>query len=824
MALDPKISGQSQRPSPLQEAQPETAASGSQMQTRRRRTWQNAQQETSAVQSRQQDASSGSSNNSQNIFGGAGSLSPNASVFAAPSGERVGLESVIDAPDTARTGRSDQTARVISEHSAEGTIYTQADIFGRSMSGTTLSREQIQSQLDRTLWGGKRAENLGDAPQGTGEYPGFVQVPLQVPLSDLAPNASTRTTPPPLSEKAQGLAQILHPTSEPAAEEPQANGVFESVQRSAKAAGNALTQDARETMTIGNDRPIAELLMQPDAGGLGNGNNDYPKSMPEMRQALLDVEQDIDTLGNVAPDLMKRFKKNLETAHNALNALDTARANPSQANKAAVAIATNSVLMTLPWLLATDPTGMKQELKNELLAEGNKNAANAISTLNRKFMLVMSAFQAKSLQVFASEILSPVADWSTMKNLMKDRNAYDAVSFATGALTSFHKPSAKSLLNSTGFSLGRAAAAATTLNVLFQTDAIFSGVNKLRTGAASLIRNGDLSTMTAFPRLESQAASLGPDQKELLNSAAVRLGRITNSIKTVEDHLSENSIQTSPTLRQQLTFIKSAFNTATAEIAHITGLDRPSAGQDDCQGRKVMLAAAGAVVMAMNLVSVLDDGLAMADVIGDAAFSLPILLANAFDPSVNTEAAKDDFKSFIGTSLISGAILGANFIASKIVDDPIETVDALFYSLMPIMAGMSLALPSIGADALVSLLDRAWDSAGNAYARTVGSRQEAGSNDLQTALETGPDSDPLDLSEQGIDPSEGIQTIDMSQSQARNGSAEAVDARANAVVQGLHAVTTALGFLSPTQLGVALNGVGDFFLNALSHVDAAQSN
>jgi len=451
-----------------------------------------------------------------------------------------------------------------------------------------------------------------------------------------------------------------------------------------------LTQDLRELST--KDDMTRSKRFNGSGITLTNGKQVTTASLLEDLNAARDL---LDVVADTHPELHKRFTDHIDHSQTAIKAMTSETSKHSFATKAVVAAVANLPLMALPILLGLDLAKVQDVEPGE-------------SRVSKDFLLLMAGYQAKSAALMLSHASSHLADGKTLKNGMIERQAYDVLSFIAGAPAAFNKPFYDSFGKTGGHSFVRAGLLVASLNALFQQDSLGKFGNRMVTGLQSLAITGTTQGATSFPRLERLATGLTEHQKSVLTTASHALHEVGKELQSANSVLEADSVFPSPTYSEKNGAALASIFTASDEINHISKSDDPSADTPTRETsnpdrlEKALIFALTVAVYAANLAMVREDPLSLVDVTADSGFALPLIYSAVNDPAVDATAAKNRFKSFVGTSLLATFLLGGN----KLAGNPVEKNDNVFYAMLGVFAATSLTMPSPVASLCVNFLDK----------------------------------------------------------------------------------------------------------------------
>ena len=453
----------------------------------------------------------------------------------------------------------------------------------------------------------------------------------------------------------------------------------------------AATQDLSELSTR-HDRPRSEIF---NGAGvkLPGGKSVTAQS---LRSDLDAAQSQLDAIQETHPDLHKRLSGHISESRNAIDALSAKDSKYSFATKAVVASIVNLPLMALPLLLATDPAKIKDVESGE-------------SRLSKDFLMLMAGYQAKSIALLASHVSSPLSNAATLKKGVIERQAYDVMSFLTGAPAAFSKSFQQGFGQTAAHSVLRGTLLTGSLNSLFQSDAVGKFGNRVATSVQSLATTGTMEGTTRYPRLERQAKDMTDDQKQLLTTIAGALSGTAVDLQAANSALIADGIKPSPTYTEHSGSALSSMFKAVEEMEHIGAPKTDSPDSNSAvvnnadRNEKALIFAVTVGIYAANLALVFDDPLTLVDTAADAGVVLPIIWSSVNDPAVDATGAKDRFKAFAGTSLLSAFLLGADEALGK----PTEKNNNVFYVMLGVFAAASLTLPSPVSSKFVDILDKA---------------------------------------------------------------------------------------------------------------------
>lgn len=337
-------------------------------------------------------------------------------------------------------------------------------------------------------------------------------------------------------------------------------------------------------------------------------------------------------VGAVALDdaLAARFKTRLDEIGSTLNALRTDR--PLHERVAKIT-ALNALLAPLPLIipLMTKPRQQKTEAE-------------------------ISALMAKAMIEGIGLIRTPTTD----NNLLKDRamaryyaNTVQALEFALPTFVS----SLRFLNSNAAFNVVAGTISTGALFGGFLSQEIREKYNVWRTGSA-------------HPELHRAGLALSNDTKAALEAVrtAVEIDRaILNDAKAA--FVENDRRELSPHVSKQVAIAVNAYQRLADELAACIGLPPEQTPQENRDfSAKLALALFSTAVCAATTILMVPDTIGTVDLASDAAFTSALMFSLMADKNVGRQDALEEFKTFVGLSLVMLAVLAANKMANDFLE------------------------------------------------------------------------------------------------------------------------------------------------------------
>lgn len=427
-------------------------------------------------------------------------------------------------------------------------------------------------------------------------------------------------------EQAEGLAAHEHrldadPVDEPALQNTDGKW-FSPALRVAKSF--AKMSDIRTLLSQVDDREFI--------AGLRASSDESPENgarLDRLTNHILELKEHVDGAG-LDSALAARFKARLDEVGDTLNALRTDRPLPERAAKI---VGLNVLLAPLPLVipLMTKPRQQKTEAE-------------------------IAALMAKALVEGIGMIRTPTTD----NNLLKDRamaryyaNMVQAVEFALPTFVS----SLRFLNTNAAFNVAAGAISTGALFGGFLAKDIREKYNVWRTGSA-------------HPDLHQAGIALSDETKAALKAVrgAVEMDRdALNETKTA--FIQDGTRELSPHVSKQVAIAVNAYQRIADELADCIGLppaQTPAENRD--RSAKLALALFSTAVCVATTVLMLPDKIGTVDLASDAAFTSALMFSLMANSNVSRKDALEEFKTFVGLSLVMLGVLAANKAANDFIE------------------------------------------------------------------------------------------------------------------------------------------------------------
>ena len=386
--------------------------------------------------------------------------------------------------------------------------------------------------------------------------------------------------------------------------------------------------DAGTLLSRADDREFIAGLRAPSNGAAGDG--------PKLDRLTAHVGGLKARIGEAGLDdaLAARFTKRLDEVGVTLNALRTDRPLHERAAKVA---GLHMLLAPLPLAipLMTKPRQQKTEAE-------------------------IAALMAKAMVEAIGMIRTPTTD----DNLLKDRamaryyaNMVQAIEFALPTFVS----SLRFLNSNAAFNIAAGAISTGALFGGFLSEEIRQKFNVWRSGSAN-------------PHLHRAGLSLSAETKaalEAVRTAAESDGQALNDAKAA--FVANGSRELSPHVGKQVAIAVNAYQRLADELADCIGLP-PAASPAENRDRSAKLALAlfSTAVCVATTVLMLPDKIGTVDLASDAAFTSALMFSLMADKNVSRQDALEEFKTFVGLSLVMLAVLAVNKAANDFIEDGVS--------------------------------------------------------------------------------------------------------------------------------------------------------
>jgi hypothetical protein len=382
--------------------------------------------------------------------------------------------------------------------------------------------------------------------------------------------------------------------------------------------------DVRTLLSPADDREFIAALRAPS-----NGQSSDGPRLDRLAAHVTALKAQIDEAG-LDGELAARFKTRLDEVGETLGALGTDRPLHERAAKVA---GLHVLLAPLPLAipLLTKPRQQKTEAE-------------------------IAALMAKAMVEAIGMIRTPTTD----HNLLKDRamaryyaNMVQAVEFALP--TFVH--SLRFLNSNAAFNIAAGVVSTGALFGGFLSDEIRQKFNVWRTGSAR-------------PELHRAGLSLSAETKaalEAVKTAADMDGKALNDAKAA--FTANESHELSPYLGKQVAIAVNAYQRLADELADCIGLPpAQSPAENHDRSAKLALALFSTAVCVATTVLMLPDKIGTVDLASDTAFTSALMFSLMADKNVSRQDALEEFKTFVGLSLVMLAVLAANKAANDFIE------------------------------------------------------------------------------------------------------------------------------------------------------------
>jgi hypothetical protein len=392
----------------------------------------------------------------------------------------------------------------------------------------------------------------------------------------------------------------------------------------ARAAGALIKMsDVRTLLSQADDRKFIAALRQPSSEAADGARLD------RLTGHITELTARIDEAG-LDGALAKRFTTRLHEISDTLNALQTDRPLHERAAKIA---GLHMLLAPLPLAipLMTRPRQQKTEAE-------------------------IAALMAKALVEGLGMIRTPTTD----DNLLKDRamaryypNMVQALEFALPTFVS----SLRFLNGNAGFNVAAGAISTGALFGGFLSKEIREKYNIWRTGSA-------------HPDLRQAGLSLSAETKAALDAVRIAAEMDGNALNdTKAAFVASDGQELSPHVSKQVAIAVNAYQRLADELADCIGLP-PAATSEENRDRSAKLALAlfSTAVCVATTVLMLPDKIGTVDLASDAAFTSALMFSLMADKNVSRNDALEEFKTFVGLSLVMLGVLAANKAANDFIE------------------------------------------------------------------------------------------------------------------------------------------------------------
>jgi hypothetical protein len=425
-------------------------------------------------------------------------------------------------------------------------------------------------------------------------------------------------------------------------------------------AAKALTKmsDVRTLLSQADDREFIATLRAP--------LDDQASDGARLDRLIDHVTELKARIGEAGLDrkLAARFETRLDEVSETLNALRTDRPLLERAAK----------ITTLHVLLAPLPLAIP------LLAKPRQQKTEA----------EIAALMAKALVEAVGMLRTPTTD----NNLLKDRamaryyaNMVQALEFALPTFVS----GLRFLNNNAPFNIAAGLLSTGALFGGFLSDEIRHKFNVWRAGSA-------------HPDLHRAGLSLSAEAKaalEAVRTAVETDGKALNDAKTA--FVANEARELSPHVSKQVAIAVNAYQRLADELADCIGMPpAQTAAENRDRSAKLALALFSTAVCVATTVLMLPDTIGTVDLASDAAFTSALMFSLMADKNVGRKDALEEFKTFVGLSLVMLAVLAANKAANDFIE---HGVSGLLVGSIT-MTALNLTMPGPVGHAAAQAIER----------------------------------------------------------------------------------------------------------------------
>ncbi|WP_174998843.1 hypothetical protein [Burkholderia lata] len=403
--------------------------------------------------------------------------------------------------------------------------------------------------------------------------------------------------------------------------------------------------DVRTLLSQADDREFIAGLRVSSIDERGHG-----AQLGQLMAHVTELKARIDEAG-LDLVLATRFKTRLQEVCDTLNTLQTDK--PLHEGVAKIA-SLNLLLAPLPLLIPLMTKPRQQKTEAEIVA-----------------------LMAKAMVEGIGMMRTPTTD----NNLLKDRamarfyaNLVQAVEFALPTFVS----SLRFLNNDVKFNVAAGAVSTGALFGGFLAKEIREKYNIWRTGSA-------------HPDLHQAGLTLTAETKAALEAVrtAVEMDReALNATKAA--FVADDRRELTPYVSKQVTIAVDAYQRLADELADCIGLpptETPAEHRD--RSAKLALAVFSTAVCVATTVLMLPDTIGTVDLASDAAFTSALMFSLMANKNVSRKDALEEFKTFVGLSLVMLAVLAANKAANDFIE---HGVSGLLVGSIT-MAALNLTMP-----------------------------------------------------------------------------------------------------------------------------------
>jgi hypothetical protein len=404
---------------------------------------------------------------------------------------------------------------------------------------------------------------------------------------------------------------------------PNAGGTWSSsALRAAKSF--AKMSDVRTLLSRADDQAFIASLRAPSIESPDTGAR-----LDRLTDHIAELKTRVGEAG-LDDSLAERFKTRLDEIGDTLNAL---RTDQPLSKRALKVVGLNVLLAPLPLLipLMTRPRQQKTEAE-------------------------IAALMAKAMVEGIGMIRTPTTD----NNLLIDRamaryyaNMVQAVEFALPTFVS----SLRFLNANAAFNVAAGALSTGALFGGFLRKDIREKYNRWRSGSA-------------HPGLHLAGLALSTEAKAALEAVRVAVETDRNALnETKAAFIANGTRELSPHVSKQVAIAVNAYQRIADELADCIGLppaQTPAENRD--RSAKLALALFSTAVCVGTTVLMLPDKIGTVDLASDAAFTSALMFSLMADSNVSRKDALEEFKTFVGLSLVMLGVLAANKAANDFIE------------------------------------------------------------------------------------------------------------------------------------------------------------
>lgn len=384
--------------------------------------------------------------------------------------------------------------------------------------------------------------------------------------------------------------------------------------------------DIRTLLSQANDHEFIGALRAPmdEANADGDGAR-----LDRLVSHVSALKTHLDSAG-LDGALATRFKARLDEVGVTLKALQTDKPLGERATKV---IGLNALLAPLPLMIPLMTKPRQQKTEAEIVA-----------------------LMAKAMVEAIGMIRTPTTD----NNLLKDRamaryyaNTVQAVEFALPTFVS----SLRFLNDSPAFNIAAGAVSTGALFGGFLSKEIRDKYNVWRTGSK-------------HPDLRKAGVALSSETKAALDAVKTAVEMDQQMLNGAKDRfITEHGRELSPHLSKQVAIAVNAYQRIADELAECIGLPAAEGhAQNSDRSAKLALALFSTAVCTATTVLMLPDKIGTVDLASDAAFTSALMFSLMADKNVSRKDALEEFKTFVGLSLVMLAVLAANKAANDFME------------------------------------------------------------------------------------------------------------------------------------------------------------